>query len=198
MGENIVDHRKDLLNQIRADLTGSLLLGKKRTPQAGTPYRMTTRSDNDDLVERPTPVIFGSGENVREFLLYPKPHLEADEWRVAALNVINTMRPAIMGELSLASAGDAERSAEAILNLANVLILGTIPAVAELVFAWEPSLPRDEILIEYEATDTQLAAAFVACLQLAFPFFSTLKQVTRLIQGSQPTPETVTPEAATA
>lgn len=193
MGENIAGIRKTTMDQIREDLIGSILLSKRRPVQEGTPYRPSSRSDNDDLIERPTTVIFGMGDKAQEFLLYPKPHLEADEWRVAAMNVVNQAKPILMGELSTGNAEEIGRSAESILNLANVFVLATIPAIAELVFAWEPSLPRDKILEELEATDTQIATAFVACLQLAFPFFSTLKQVTRLIQGSQS--PTATPEA---
>lgn len=181
MGENI--DSKAYLNAIRDSLTGSLL-SKRATgaKQSGTPVM---RTDSDDLAERPVTVVFGIGDNAREFLIYTKPHLEADEWRVAAVQVLNAARPVLMSDLSSGELSEVLNSAESILNLANILIMGAIPAITELVFCWEPSLDRDHILRELGATDAQIATAFVGCLQLAFPFNSTLRQVGRLIQGSQ-------------
>ena len=185
MGENI-DIREQVTKDIRDSLIDSLLLRSKRRPtQDGTPYLQSTRTDGEDLAEVPITVIFGCGDKAREFHLYPKPHLEADEWRQAALNVFNQARPLLMSELNISNAAAAIQSGESVFGFVNLFVMGIIPAMAELVFAWEPSLPREQILNELEATDTQLATAFLACLQLAFPFFSTLKEVSRLMQGNQ-------------
>lgn len=184
MGENIGQVRDACIEEIRRSLSGGILsAGMKRPKQNGVPVR----TDSDDLAEKPTAVIFGSGELAHEFLLYPKPHLEADEWRVAAMAAINATRPALLAELASGDIGEVTKSAEAVLNLANMVVMGAIPAITELVFTWEPSLDRDLILRDLGATDAQIAAAFVACLQLAFPFHSTLREVGRLIQGSQKT-----------
>lgn len=176
------DYRSDALAGINRHLEGSLIRerGKGGQKQSGTPRKLS-----EELAEKPITVTFGMGEDVRDFQLYPKPHLEADEWRTAALIMINQAKPILMQELDIDDPAALMKSGEAIMNLVNVFVSATVPAMAELVFDWEPTLDRDLILRKLGATDAQLGTAFLGCLQLAFPFASTLQGVTRLIQGSQ-------------
>ncbi len=180
MGEGLPT-RDAVMGDLRNHLKDSLLLRRKPHQQGGRPVE---RTDNDDLAEKPVAVVFGTGANAMEFDIYPRPHLEADEWRMAAVNVINSAKPLLVRELETADISQIGMAAENIMDLVNLFIAAHIPAFVELVFLWERSLPKDKILEDLGATDAQLAAAFLVCVKLAFPFFETLNNVSALFQGS--------------
>ncbi len=52
--------------------------------------------------------------------------------------------------------------------------------LSDLVFAYAPDLPQDEIL--RQATEEQIAAAFSAITAVAFPFLPQLGMVTQLVR----------------
>lgn len=177
---------KNIIEQHRGHVRDGLLARQTRARQSGT---KVTRSDSEHLAESPEAVVFGMGDSAAEFLIYPKSHLAADEWRNAALAFLNHLAPIIKRESETAGEGKSFDAA-AVLDFANLFIVAHIPAVCELVFLWEPSLPRDEILHDLQATDTQLCTAFLRILGMAFPFMDALKAVERLTQGKATTAPT--------
>jgi len=54
--------------------------------------------------------------------------------------------------------------------------------LCELVFAYAPDLPKDEILAQ--ATEEQIAVAFSAIMAVAFPFIPQLGMVTNLLRSA--------------
>jgi hypothetical protein len=54
--------------------------------------------------------------------------------------------------------------------------------LCELVFAYAPDLPKDEILAN--ATEEQIATAFSAIMGVAFPFIPQLGMVTNLLRAT--------------
>lgn len=56
--------------------------------------------------------------------------------------------------------------------------------IVDLVFAYAPSLDREKILADsYGATEEQFATAFSAIMQVAYPFLTTLGQVTAVVRA---------------
>ena len=170
----------NIIDQHRARIRGSLLANQNRPEQTGS--LDFARSDHEHLAETPVAVVFGTGDAAREFEIYPRSHMEADEWRNAALAFVNELAP-ILKKDSTGLEGATGFDAESLLQYANIFIVAHIPAVCELVFLWESSLPRKHILEELRATDAQLASAFLKILGLAFPFGAALKAVNKMIQG---------------
>lgn len=58
--------------------------------------------------------------------------------------------------------------------------------LADLVFAYSPDLPRDEIL--ENATEEQIAVAFSAIMAVAFPFIPQLTTVQQLTKAASSSP----------
>ena len=54
--------------------------------------------------------------------------------------------------------------------------------LAELVFAYAPALPKDQILDS--ATEEQLVAAFAAVMGVAFPFVPEIRRVTKILTNA--------------
>jgi hypothetical protein len=54
--------------------------------------------------------------------------------------------------------------------------------LCDLVFAYAPDLPKDEILAK--ATEEQIASAFSAIMGVAFPFIPQLGMVTNLLRAT--------------
>lgn len=135
-------------------------------PQAG---RKVERSIADELAERPAPVVFGTGDNAMEFHIYPKPHVEADRWRLMVIALLNEFAPVIRQEMSVHE-HPFGFDPDSFLRYLNLIVVGHVAAAKELVFMWEPTLPREQILEELGTTDAQLATAFMECLKFAFPF----------------------------
>ena len=67
----------------------------------------------------------------------------------------------------------------AFLNGLAFLFLQFPEKLADLVFGYAPSLPREEI--EENATEEQLAKAFGQIVEVAFPFVGELKAVTQTL-----------------
>jgi hypothetical protein len=58
--------------------------------------------------------------------------------------------------------------------------------LAEMVFAYAPDLPKDEILAQ--ATEEQIAHAFSAIMAVAFPFLPQLGMMTQILKTAAPQP----------
>lgn len=74
-------------------------------------------------------------------------------------------------------------------EVASLLSSGLVNALvrfpekqAELLFAYAPNLPAEEILDT--ATEKQVQVAFSEVMRLAFPFLSDLRQVTEIVQAN--------------
>ncbi len=59
-------------------------------------------------------------------------------------------------------------------------------ALADLVFAYSPELPKNEILSN--ATEEQIAAAFSAIMAVAFPFIPQLTTISHLMRTANSSP----------
>lgn len=73
-------------------------------------------------------------------------------------------------------------SADILVSGLTAVFLAFPEKVADLVFAYDPALPRD--VIEAEGTEEELAVAFGAILKVAFPFVSALSMVTQILSSS--------------
>jgi hypothetical protein len=56
-------------------------------------------------------------------------------------------------------------------------VMGSMDAVADMLFAYSPELAAQRDAIEQEATDEEVLAAFVGVLKAAYPFGGLLKAI---------------------
>lgn len=119
---------------------------------------MKERTEEQIITKTPIEVTLGS----KLYPLKPLPILKAREWRT---KLTETMKE-VVGSMS------SEESAKTIGPAMTAALVAFPDKVAELVFAWSPDLPKEEI--EAEATEEQLAVAYSAIMVLAYPFLMPL------------------------
>jgi len=66
-------------------------------------------------------------------------------------------------------------------------LLGSADLITEAVFEYSPELKKDRKRIENEGYDTEIVAAFMSLLGLAFPFGQAIQGLMKLGQEEQPT-----------
>lgn len=78
---------------------------------------------------------------------------------------------------------------------------GAVDVVAQLVFDYAPELAADQEIIEEEAYDSEIMAAFTAVLKLAYPFGSLVETLSGLAAlgqtGKQMSPNSSSSTAST-
>ena len=111
------------------------------------------RSDEDKVTQAPIKISFGG----KEYDLKPLVIKESREWRKQFADVLK-------GLPLFVNAIDTTKHFEQVIN---GMFLDTPDKVVDLVFAYAKDLPREEI--EAVATDDEMAKAFEAIIEVAFP-----------------------------
>lgn len=86
------------------------------------------------------------------------------------------------------------KDAVSIVRRAGLLLLRAPDTIAELVFAYAPTVAADRERVLDEGYESELMDALLACLRLAYPFGKALRLVGQLatMSGSAPTPAQTT------
>lgn len=81
-----------------------------------------------------------------------------------------------------------------IMRSAGLLLLRAPDSIADLVFAYAPTVAADRERVLNEGYESELMDALLACLRLAYPFGKALRLVGQLatMSGSAPTPAQTT------
>ena len=116
---------------------------------------MGERTDGDKLGKLGVMVTLGASE----YEIRPLVIAQSRAWRKQAAEVLDSL--GAMSDLDLERAGD-------MISAARVFLTQTIDTLFDLLFAYAPELPRDEI--ENTATDEQAVTALIEVFKLAFPF----------------------------
>jgi hypothetical protein len=126
------------------------------------------RTEEQILSKAPIEVTLGD----RPYPIHPANITRSREWRLKLQKDLAD----IVGQFNQKAEGQA-----LVQGLTGALI--EFPEkLADLVFAYEPSLPKETILAE--ATEEQICAAFSVCLTLAFPFLAQLAMVRQVVAAS--------------
>jgi hypothetical protein len=120
---------------------------------------MVVRTDSDVLSKAPVTVKFGD----KEYKIAPLTILQGRDWRTKFNEQMTKISSTFAAPATQGSFGSGLSTA----------LLQFPEVVADLVFAFDSSLPSEVIL--QEGTDEQLAHAFSAVMTLAFPYWSQLK-----------------------
>lgn len=123
------------------------------------------RTDDDKMTGAPVMVTLGG----KEYPVYPKKYKEKREWRQKAKAVFDT--------LDVLNRIDFEKDQVQGALFAKNLMLDFIDECVDLLFEWEPTLPKEEIL--ENATEEELIDAIWAVKGLVVPL------VLQKIMGSQ-------------
>jgi len=111
------------------------------------------RSEDDKITQAPIMVSFGG----KQYELKPLVIKESREWRRQFADVLK-------GLPLFVNAIDTTKHFEQVIN---GMFLDVPDKVIDLIFAYAKDLPRDEI--EAVATDNDMAKAFEAIIEVAFP-----------------------------
>jgi len=134
------------------------------------------RSDADQLARSPIKVTLGDR-------VYDLPCLRvkaAHDWRKKLVEALAPVVGAFDPAKSATQNSISEGLTGALINFPEI--------VADLIFAYAgDALKKDEI--EAEATDEQLAAAFAAIMQVAYPFLPSMKTATSAAMASTRNPQ---------
>ena len=134
---------------------------------------MEKRSESDILAKAPIKVKLGD----KEYKIPLLTVLPAREWRIR----LNTELAGLTGSFTDVEAADATAVAKGM----TFALIQFPEKLAELVFAYSgDTLPKDEILAA--ATEEQLASAFSAVMQVAYPFLPQLATVTQVMRANSP------------
>lgn len=118
------------------------------------------RTEEQQIAKTPILVLLGA----EQYEIKPLPIIKARQWRTLLNKEMAEITAAMSASESQANLGPALTSA----------LVAFPEKMADLVFAWEPTFPKDKIL--EEATEEQLAVAYSACMSLAYPFLAQLQQ----------------------
>jgi len=111
------------------------------------------RNENDKLTQSPITVTLGG----KEYEIKPLVIKESREWRKKFADVLR-------GLPLFVNAVDTTEHFEQVIN---GMFLDVPDSVMDLIFAYAKDLPRKEI--EAVATDVEMAKAFEAIIEVAFP-----------------------------
>jgi hypothetical protein len=136
---------------------------------------MKPRSEDDILARTPLSVKLGDKE-------YAIPILAVTPTRAWRKNLFAELAP-ILDSFSVRADG------KSMANGLTAALLSFPEKLTDLVFAYAPDLPKEEILAT--ATEEQIASAFSAIQAVAFPFLPQLGMVTQLLRISSATTPTL-------
>lgn len=129
---------------------------------------MKERTEDDILSQAPVKVKLGE----KEYELKPLTCRKAREWRLKLSESLSVITASFGQSPEPGNLGPALTSA----------LISFPEKLLELVFAYEPSLPRETILDE--ATEEQVASAFSVIMKLAFPFLGQLATTVQIMKAS--------------
>lgn len=126
------------------------------------------RTDEQKVLQSPITMLFGT----QKYSVKPLPLIPAREWRVKFNEVIGPI-----------AENFASKGASIPQTLANAL--NDFPEkIADLIFAYAPDLPKDQIM--REATEEQLVVAYEDLMVVAYPFLVPLVMTMRVVRPTTP------------
>lgn len=128
---------------------------------------MQTRTEDQKVLKAPIEVTFGDKKYKIKLLAIEA----AREWRVKLNEVLGPIADGWQNTNGLVSRGLADA------------LLAFPDKLAEMIFAYAPDLPRDEVLAA--ATDEQMSEAFQDVLTVAYPYLTSLVTVIRFIRPTE-------------
>jgi hypothetical protein len=129
-------------------------------------FNESKRSDEEILTQAPIKATFG----VKEYPIKPLRILKQQEWRDKLITDITE----ISKTLNVAAGTDT-----VLLSGLGYTMLRFPKKLIELVFAYAPDLPKDEIL--EAATEEQFAKVFGQIMVVAFPFRGELQMISQVL-----------------
>ena len=126
------------------------------------------RTEEQILSKAPIEVTFGE----KKYQIKPLTILRQRQWRSKLSEDLKDI---------VSSFERKDASSAALATGLTKALLEFPEKLAELVFSYDPSLPKEQILDE--ATEEQIALAFSAIMAVAFPFLAQLGQVTGLMRA---------------
>jgi hypothetical protein len=131
------------------------------------------RTDDEKLSLAPIKVQLGG----KPYEIPVRKILSARAWREQFIKSVTTIGTELKGDVT---------SVENFIGGFAFAFLQFPEKLADLVFAYAPDLPRD--VIETDATEEELAIAFSAIMQVAFPFASELTMVSQVLKSATISP----------
>jgi len=128
---------------------------------------MKQRTTNEKMNRMPVKVILGDGE----YELYPKNLLQVREWKVKALPIVNKLE-AVFGTITKATSETETIEMSDVFTQFKSFLFQDMDSIIDLIFDWEPELPKEKILSS--ADELEMLEAFKEVLALAFPFLQTI------------------------
>lgn len=130
---------------------------------------MQNRSEGDKITQTPIAVRFGG----KEYEIYPLVIKESKLWRKKFAEVLK-------GLPLFVNAVDTTEHFEQVIN---GMFLDVPDSVMDLIFAYAKNLPRKEV--EAVATDAEMAKAFEAIIEMAFPLARSMVGMPGMLSQSQ-------------
>jgi hypothetical protein len=125
------------------------------------------RTEDQIISKSPLKVILGE----KDYFIKPLTILKQREWRTK----LNEEMAGIIANFNPSADN------KTMVNGLTGALVAFPEKIADLVFAYAPDLPKDEIL--ETATEEQIASTFSAVMALAFPFLAQLKLITTLTRA---------------
>jgi hypothetical protein len=133
---------------------------------------MTEERTEEQILSREPILVFFGGKSYEVPIL---TILKGRKWREQVISSGQEIAGKLTGETN-------GRDATFFVGLATVL-LGFPEKLADLVFAYAPGLPKDEIL--ENGTDEEIAIAFSSIMKVAFPFSRQISMMGSILQAGQ-------------
>jgi hypothetical protein len=132
---------------------------------------MEKRTESDILAKAPIKVKLGD----KDYKIPVLTVLPSREWRIS----LNTELSGLTGSFKVVEAADSNAVASGM----TFALIQFPEKVADLVFLYAGEvLPKDEVLAN--ATEEQIAAAFSAVMQVAYPFLPQLAMATQVMRAN--------------
>lgn len=132
------------------------------------------RTDDEKLAIAPIKVQLGG----KEYNIPVRRILAARKWREEFIEAVSSMGTSMLNNVT---------SVTSFVGGFAFAFLRFPEKIADLVFSYDPSLPRD--VIEGEgpdaASEEELALAFGAIMKVAFPFLSELSMVNQVLRTAE-------------
>jgi len=148
--------------------------------------KITRRSEEEKVLR--APLLLRLGGTIYEVPVLPCGKSRA--WRKQLVEAFSGL------ELAGLQVNGVSEFLAALPRLVQQVMMGLPEAVGDLVFAYCPALPREEI--EAEATDEEMAQAFLDILGAALPFGRVLRALKDLAAALPKAPEEQGEEASAA
>lgn len=128
------------------------------------------RSEQDQMFMLPSKVRLGE----TEYEIRPLPMRKAAEWRSKFTDEVQAISEHMKGDAT---------GVDKFVGGLKFAFLKFPAKISDMVFSYAPSLPRE--VVENEASDEQMAAAFGVVLQISFPYAAHLTLAQQVRQAAQ-------------